>query len=47
MTEPDPSRWRAVRDRLFTPFVSSPRRWIGVGVLLLVLLVLGLTGNLP
>jgi hypothetical protein len=32
--------------RLFTPFISSPRRWVWVGVMLLVLLVLGLTGNL-
>lgn len=32
--------------RLFTPFASHPRRWFWVGMLLLVLLVLGLTGNL-
>jgi hypothetical protein len=31
---------------LFTPFQSSPRRWFWVGMLLLVLLVLALTGNL-
>lgn len=32
--------------RLFTPFASSPRRWFWVGMLLLTLLVLALTGNL-
>ena len=32
--------------RLFTPFASSPRRWIWVGVMLLVILGLALTGNL-
>ena len=32
--------------RLFTPFQSSPRRWLWVGVLLLVILLLALTGQL-
>ena len=32
--------------RLFAPFASSPRRWFWVGMMLLVLLVLDLTGNL-
>ena len=32
--------------RLFTPFQSSPRRWFWVGMLLLVLAALALTGNL-
>jgi len=32
--------------RLFTPYQSSPRRWLWVGLMLLVLLVLGLTGQL-
>lgn len=32
--------------RLFTPFQSSPRRWLWVGIMLLVLAVLALTGNL-
>ncbi len=30
---------------LFTPFASSPRRWLWTGVLLAVVLVLALTGN--
>jgi hypothetical protein len=32
--------------RLFTPFASTPRRWLWLGAMLLVLLLLGLTGNL-
>ncbi len=32
---------------LFTPFQASPLRWAMVGVLLLVMLILGLSGNLP
>ena len=32
--------------RPFTPFQSSPRRWFCVGMLLLVLAALALTGNL-
>lgn len=32
--------------RIFTPFISPRRRWFGVGVMLLVMLVLALTGNL-
>ena len=32
--------------RLFPPFQSSPRRWFWVGMMLLVLLALALTGNL-
>jgi hypothetical protein len=31
---------------LFTPFHSSPRRWFWVGMMLLVLVALALTGNL-
>jgi hypothetical protein len=31
---------------LFTPFQSSPRRWLWVGVLLLVIVALALTGSL-
>lgn len=33
--------------RLFTTwFYANPRRWFWVGVLLVVMLILGLTGNL-
>jgi hypothetical protein len=32
--------------RLFTPIQSSPRRWFWVGMMLLVLAALALTGNL-
>ena len=32
--------------RLLTPFQSSPRRWFWVGMMLLVLVALALTGNL-
>jgi hypothetical protein len=33
--------------RLFTTwFYSNPRRWVWVGVLLVVILILALTGNL-
>ena len=32
--------------RLFMPFQSSPRRWFWVGMMLLVLAALALTGNL-
>jgi hypothetical protein len=38
-----------MRDRIkdfFRPFASNPRRWFWVGMLLLVLAVLALTGNL-
>ena len=46
MSEPDIPRWRAALKWLFTPYGPTPRRTILVGALLLVLLVLGLTGNL-
>lgn len=32
--------------QLFAPFASVPRRWLWLGAMLLMLLVLGLTGNL-
>ena len=32
--------------RVFEPFASVPRRWLWMGAMLLMLLVLGLTGNL-
>lgn len=35
-----------LRRWLLTVYQSNPRRWFWVGVLLLVLLVLALTGNL-
>jgi hypothetical protein len=37
---------RQLLRRLFTPFQSNPRRWLWVGVLLLVILLLALTGQL-
>lgn len=32
--------------QLVAPFASVPRRWLWLGAMLLMLLILGLTGNL-